>query len=291
MAAIAAATFAPAACSEKKGGLMLSVNTDMQVPKDVSLTSVTVFTNDAVKFNTLGRVRPDGIVELPSTLAIAEPDDENATVRVRVMAFQSQKPRVLRDIRTTVPKKGRIAYLRIPLNFLDDASATGTLPPEQLEAAPPREFDATPFLTTCPDPLQTSIDGVCKDTFVDSSTLPDWDPSLVKAEEQACFDPAACLADAKEVDVDLATCSVAGQDVTKLNLAFKTSETGICLKPGECFEKWTPSFGPRGAVAKGSCPESGGKGNGAFFRVNSSHDGCGSIRTTADAKDLADLSA
>ena len=113
------------ACADKKGAVMLAINTDMRAPKDVNAVSITISTNGAIKHSFIGRVTPQGEVLLPATLAIVEPDDASATIRIRVMAFQDRRPRVLRDIRTTVPTGGRTALLRIPLNFVNDGMVVG----------------------------------------------------------------------------------------------------------------------------------------------------------------------
>ena len=119
------ATAVVGACADKKGALMLAINTDMKAPKDVNAVSVTISTNGAIKHSFIGRVTPQGEVLLPGTLAIVEPEDKSAIIRIRVMAFQNQKPRVLRDVRTTVPPDGRTALLRIPLNFVNDGKVGG----------------------------------------------------------------------------------------------------------------------------------------------------------------------
>jgi hypothetical protein len=119
------ATSVVGACADKKGAVMLAINTDMRAPKDVNAVSITISTNGAIKHSFIGRVTPQGEVLLPATLAIVEPDDASATIRVRVMAFQNQRPRVLRDVRTTVPTGGRTALLRIPLNFVNDGMVVG----------------------------------------------------------------------------------------------------------------------------------------------------------------------
>src|SRR5258708_28491476 len=126
---VAAASLAAAASGSApgKGSLVVAISTDMQTPKDIDIVSVFVSTNSVPKLDFLGRVAPDGSVTMPSTLAILEPDDPNAEVRIRVTAFLGQKARVLRDVMTTVPHQ-RTALLRVPLSFLDDGSATGTLP-------------------------------------------------------------------------------------------------------------------------------------------------------------------
>src|SRR5687767_15699577 len=99
------------ACSKDKSAIMLAVNTDMKAPKDVNAVSVTISTNNTVKHNVIGRVTPQGDILLPATLAVVEPDEENASIRIRVMAFQERKARVLRDVRTSIPKGGRVVLL------------------------------------------------------------------------------------------------------------------------------------------------------------------------------------
>ena len=98
--------------------------------------SVTISTNGAIKHSFIGRVTPQGEVLLPATLAIVQPDDAGATIRVRVMAFQNTRPRVLRDVRTTVPTGGRTALLRIPLNFVNDGMINGPSLPAGLVPDP-----------------------------------------------------------------------------------------------------------------------------------------------------------
>ena len=264
---------AHAACAGKKGGLMLAINTDMKAPKDVNIVSVHIQTGSAVKHNFIGRVTPEGEVLLPATLAIAEPDDPNQSIRVRVVAFQENKPRVLRDVRTTVPRDGRIALLRIPLAFVNDGiSVSGSLPtpllPPKASGGPVGSTDAgasaggdggagnvgkladefNPYDPTtsgvtpgCTDPDQTYIDGVCQDSFIDSSTLPDFSEEAVFGQGGLgnCFDPKKCFADATPVEIaGGGGCRVTldpGRDLSKLNLAMVTKDTGECTAPGKCF--------------------------------------------------------
>jgi hypothetical protein len=267
----------------------------MKAPKDVNAVSVTISTNGAVKHSFIGRVTPQGQVLLPATLAIVEPDDASASIRIRVMAFQDRKPRVLRDVRTTVPSKGRTALLRIPLNFVNDGSTkSAPLPDGVLPDPVPGtggttsgggnlpstsssggDFDfLSSFQPDCPDfENQTWIDGACKDNYVDSSALPDFDADLVgnSANPGSCFDVAKCFgsaslvgdttpvprADAGTVDgsdggavvdggaasppsgvtLDRSTCTLQlnGADPARLNLAIVTPDTGECVRPNECY--------------------------------------------------------
>lgn len=241
-------------CGAKKGGLMLAITTDLQTPKDISVVSLTIKSGSAVKHNIIGRVRPDGTVEMPGTIAIVEPDDPNLTIRVRVIAFQDRKPRVLRDIRTTVPRAGRTALLNVPLTFVNDGSATGELPAQFLPPGPgvpvgpvtEDEFDpyGASVVSLCADPDQTVIDGACKDSFIDSATLPDYDDTLVfgaQGRSGPCFAPPACLAGAKPFAAASVVVDAAGRCVVPLagpaanvNLALATTDTGACFD-GRCF--------------------------------------------------------
>jgi hypothetical protein len=221
------------ACADKKGALMLAINTDMRAPKDVNAVSVTISTNGAIKHSFIGRVTPQGEVLLPATLAIVEPQDKAATIRIRVMAFQDRKPRVLRDVRTTVPASGRTALLRIPLNFVNDTKLVGPSLPVGIVPDPvpgtggttsggapttggadggtddtgggafgtsAADFDfMNAFQPPCPNIQDdTVIDGECADNYVDPETLPDFDSADLgdSTDVGTCFDLARCFAGA-----------------------------------------------------------------------------------------------
>ncbi|MBX3205162.1 MAG: hypothetical protein KF764_08840 [Labilithrix sp.] len=262
------------ACGEKKGGLMLAVTTDMLAPKDVNVVSVSIQVGPQIKYNFIGRVTPEGEVLLPATLAIIEPDDPNAAIRVRVIAFKETKPRVLRDVTTTSPRAGRIALLRMPLSFVNDDSATGALPADNVPAkaaslgtrdlrplADPFNPYGAEVVSACTDPDQTMIDGECASSMVDSSTLPDYSDDLVfpGGDRSKCFTTATCFTGWREVvDVDLDACTAPkGGDVT--NVALLTTDTGACRPSGECFvpidrsdEGWRDE-GDRVRLPKGVC--------------------------------------
>lgn len=265
------------ACGGDRGAIMLAVTTDMQAPKDVNAVSVTVLTNNVPKFNTIARVTPEGEVLLPATLAIVEPDDPNASIRIRVMAFKDQKPMVLRDVRTTVPRDGRIALLRLPLNFVNTGSVAGAAPladgvlpapapgstgtsnlaPQELASSGEFPFDT--FVPNCPNPdTETWIDGECKDSYVDSSKLPEYSEAEVfGAGGQgggACFDVDACFktvehpplpqsaepakdTSTKSVTLDAASCQLdlGGADPNAFNVAIVTSSIGKCVEDGVCL--------------------------------------------------------
>lgn len=254
------------ACGDQKGALVVAVSTDMKAPKDVSAISLSVSTNGVLKFSALGRVTPLGDVLLPATLAVAEPEDRDASVRIRVMAFQDRRARVLRDVRTTVPHGGRIALLRLPLSFVNDGSVTGVLP--EGVALPPVKMadgsgggttdalDPGMYVPNCPSPEQTWIDGECQDAAVDSSALPEYSDEKVFGAggsatdtSTSCFDPVKCFAASVVVSerddtgkkgalvLDRGACTIAlgGVEPATLNLAIVTPDTGECLRDGACY--------------------------------------------------------
>jgi hypothetical protein len=273
-----------AACSApSKGALVLAISTDMQAPKDINVVSVYITTNGVPKFNYLGRVLPDGTVSLPSTLALVEPDTQGAPVRIRVIAFQTQangdaNARVLRDVLTTVPHQ-RTALLRLPLDFIDDGSGTGTIQAENVPEGPGSvadgisQFDAAMIQSKCDfDNLkQTSINGVCTGAAVDSSNLQPYADSEVFGDAgltaigapQSCFDVTTCFAGATTVTgLGTQQCSFplpSGADVANLNVAL-VGATGACTTPTQCYvplpndpaEGWTIT-GNMVVLAPGVC--------------------------------------
>jgi hypothetical protein len=250
---------AAAACSAPpKGALILAVSTDMQTPKDIDIVSVFVSTNGTPKFDFLGRVQPDGTLSLPATLAVVEPDDPQAEVRVRVVGFQGQRARVLRDVRTTVPHQ-RTALLRLPLSYLDDGSARGTLPAQYVPSAasgvPDGETkfdptDLTVIQSSCAlDGSQTSVAGTCADSSLSASKLPDYADEGVFGDggteaRPSCFSVQECFASSAAVAPSMITTAADGscsfalsatQAGRKWNCALATTDgTGACVG-GQCL--------------------------------------------------------
>jgi hypothetical protein len=251
-----------AACSApSKGALILAISTDMQAPKDIDVVSLYIVTNGVVKFDYMGRVLPDGTVSLPSTLALVEPEVLDAPVSIRVTAFQTQpdgsaKARVLRDVLTTVPHE-RTALLRLPLDFLDDGSVTGTLPatyvPDPANGVPEGDTSYGPtdpvpsdpgYLTTVCDYSQglTSVAGSCVSDAIDSSQAPDYADNEVFGDGgtvtvPACFAVTNCFQQ-KTVQQNIAMASdgscnfpiAAGENGQNWNCALATTDgTGTCI--------------------------------------------------------------
>ena len=274
-----ATVLAGASCSATpKGALVLAISTDMQAPKDVNIVSLFITSDSAVKLDYLGRVLPDGTVALPATLAIVEPDNPGAEIRVRVTAFRDQTARVLRDVVTTVPH-ARTALLRLALDWIDDGDVNGTLPslyvPGSMSGGVPVADGVTTYSPidepgavlrpTCSfvDNL-TMVDGRCVDATVDSSGLPDYTQAAVygaggigsDGSPVDCFDVPSCFATAAPVaGLQASSCSFplpAGADPATFNLALVTQSAGACVAPGRCLVPLAIAPGAGWTIAGGT---------------------------------------
>jgi hypothetical protein len=230
------------------GALSLSIDTDMQTPKDLDTISVFVTEGPDVKLDEVYLVAPLGTVSLPWELTL--PDGPGASVQIRVIGYLGATALVLRDIQTTVPQ-GVTALLRVPLDFIDKGSASGTLPsmydPSGGAAVPEgtSTFNPDVITSTC-DPMQdcemtgancqTMINGVCGSAILNSSTLP---TAPADGGAPACFEVATCFAEAAVVaNLDMPSCSFplpSGASTTTLNVAVVTSSTGACPSTRQCY--------------------------------------------------------
>lgn len=211
-------------CSpEPNGQLMLAVQTDMSLPKDIDAIRIEVFNEGVPKFRKdyerLGTF--DGEIRLPGTLALIAPDEPDSSITISVsarMGGANGKVRVLRQVVTTVPQD-RIASLQIPLRFVCDGSG---------------EDENGEAVNTCPEG-QTCIAGSCADRAIDSSTLPDYEEDDIFAGG-TCFDPVACWSFPVIAEVDESDCSIAApdEDEDAFNVALAVEGDGICGSAG-CF--------------------------------------------------------
>lgn len=110
------------ACSADKekarGQLMLALQTDMELPKDVSSVRIMVLVSGAPRFDRSYPVGPEG-AKIPATLAIVAGDDPSTPVEIKVLAFREREVRTLNRTITTIPES-RIALLRVPIEWLCD---------------------------------------------------------------------------------------------------------------------------------------------------------------------------
>jgi hypothetical protein len=244
---VAATTIAAASsgCSGDKvtqGELILAVQTDMSLPKDVDEVRIEVTSFGNVVFKNRYPVGAGGL-RIPATLGILPGANARALVTIRVIAIQRGKPRMLREVVTTVPS-ARLATLRLPIQWLSDGSAkvqgdpTATDGGTSFRSLHPAagEIGDEIIVSTCP-PEQTNIAGECVDWNVDSDTLPDYSAEDVFGGGKedgtggACFDTLGCMQDAVTVHPD-GSCTIvppaAQPGLVNVALRLPLGGDGIC---------------------------------------------------------------
>src|SRR5687768_7895966 len=140
---------------------MLALQTDMELPKDVSSVRILVLVNGAARFDRTYPVGPDG-AKIPATLAIVAGDDPSTPVEIKVLAFRGGDARTLNRTITTIPES-RVALLRVPIEWLCDGFVTDT------------GDEADDYASSCEpdgDRERACAGGECRDVFVDVAELP-----------------------------------------------------------------------------------------------------------------------
>jgi hypothetical protein len=232
------------ACSGNKepapGQLMLSIQTDMAIPKDVDTVRIEVSAYGNLLFGNDYQVGASGL-RIPATLALVAGKDPAAPVRIRVIARKggnNGKARVLREVVTTVPTD-RIAMLRIPIHWLCDGSAVEQTPGD--------------VQSSCTQG-QVCVAGTCQDPSLRVTSLETFAPEAVFGGASGpgvggtCLDTVACFSQGQQAAVDLATCTVpvpsGGAGVNVAVLRAPNTEgicgTQACLVPldAESAEGW-----------------------------------------------------
>lgn len=212
---------------EKLGQLMLTLQTDMAVPKDIDSVRIEVRSFGMLQFAsdlTLG----SGGLKLPATLGVVAGKDPTAPVNIRVIAFQNSVPRVLREVVTTVPSD-RVATLPIGLNWL----CAG-------ERSVKQDIQGE-VQSTCPT-NQTCIAGSCGSVETQSEQLKDYTEAEIfgggTAEgEGKCFDLSACFATTFPVPAMQPNCRMTipqGQGTSAVNFGLRSQNggAGVCGQNG-----------------------------------------------------------
>jgi cysteine-rich repeat protein len=197
-----ATAFVLAGCGdeEKRAGLVLALQTDMSIPKDVDTVSIEVSTYGSIRFSESYPVGKDG-VHIPATLTLLPAEDASTPVTIRVLSWQKGEARTLRRVVTTVPDN-REATLRVPIEWLCDGQI---------------EKDGEAVVSSCKKEGESCVAGTCAPDAVDSAVLPDFVPGSVfggaTADGQGtCFDTSPCFANnvaASELGLDLEACTLA----------------------------------------------------------------------------------
>jgi hypothetical protein len=210
-----------AGCSAKPPGqLVLVIQTDVSIPKEIDTIRIEAFNNGTPKFqNDYDKIGPDSDeIQLPGTITLVASDKPSDAISIVVSARSMGAqgvPRIVRTVVTTIPAT-RTAMLPLPLSFLCYGQAT-------LDAA------GDDAISSCSNG-ETCIGGTCQSDTVDSTTLPDYSAGAVSGDG-SCFDAATCW-DAPVVAAVDATCSIA--NVSDVNIALQTEGLGICGSVG-CF--------------------------------------------------------
>ncbi len=221
---------APSCTPLPVGETMLVLQTDLSLPKDIDKLTIDVLVRGELRNTSiLTDVGADGSLLIPASLGITldleKGTDASTPVTLRATAFQKNKPRIIREVVTTVPKD-RVAALKMPIQWLcwDQVAIDAEGKPA----------------TSCPTPDQTCVAGECVDKTVDSSTLEDFAPERIFGGgtgtngDGTCFDTSACFTGSVDAEATL----VGGECLIKasgdVNVAIRVNTAGIC-GPAGCF--------------------------------------------------------
>ncbi len=177
---------------------MVSIQTDLSIPKDVTAVRVEILSFGALKFEQDYQVGPSG-VRIPASLGVLAADDPDDPVTIRVIALKGATARILRQVTTAIPKD-RVALLRMPVHWLCD-DTVDTLGFNQ-------------YQNKCGDGQSCHL-GRCEPDAVDHATLPTFKPELVfggakkPGQGGACFRTEQCFDAGYSVSVDASSCSFA----------------------------------------------------------------------------------
>ena len=240
-----------AACSDP-GEIVLVVQTDMNIDKDIDKVRIEVLTGDgAVALR--GEYGTDkGDLKLPGTLGIRSSLNPEQELTIRVSGELDGAVRVVRDVRTTLPGSG-VVMLRAPLQWLCDSAE-------------------------CPG-QGTCIAGSCASSGITSSTLQPYAAADVfgggsgsgSGVDGECFDTVQCFSGAKDIVPEKSDlpCSIPGSGGGSFNIALRTEGDGFC-GPDGCFipldaesdigwREISGSDGPRIQLPAAVCTHLGGK--------------------------------
>jgi hypothetical protein len=240
------------ACNEEepKGGLVVVVDTDFGLDKDIDHLRFEAIQNNRPLVSEDSDFGPNGL-KLPASFHIPTTSDKSP-VQLRAVAFKGGIARVQRDAVTPIPTS-YVGYLRLPLNYLCDGMATG-------------DGDST-----C-DAGLTCVQGACEPVEVPDSAIarsPTPGPGgTIPISGAACFDVASCFTAAASVQPDESDCSIPlpeGADESQINLGIQLElgAEGVC-NAGGCWvvverglEGWSLE-GSRLSLPKALCQRTDG---------------------------------
>jgi hypothetical protein len=184
--------------SQYGGEITVVLTTDLQPTKDLDAIEVEVVHHGRTQWSNVYPLGP-GNTLLPATVGIADLAGDTAPLTIQVTGSLQGVPRIYREATTTVVN-GVNAMLRMPLDWLCDGSAPGSMPKVKGTLGP------------CPV-NQTCVAGACASSSVDSSKLPVYQASKIFGGASgpnasgSCFDVAACFeTEAPLLQVNLNDC-------------------------------------------------------------------------------------
>lgn len=209
------------------GSVMLAISTDMYVDKDVSRVDIVVQPARGPLQSTQINLFPELEGQfLPGTFSIIEGSEPGELVRVRVIARQDSRVRVVREAALKVPRQ-RTALLSMPIQWLCDGQV---------------RQEGQLHRSDCDDGF-TCISGSCQPEEIDETTLPDYEIQDVFGGGDAtgggsCFDTLECFRTTMEPVLNVDTCrfSVPGEDHLNVAVVLPPGASGHCTS-SEC---WIP---------------------------------------------------
>jgi hypothetical protein len=219
-----------------RGQLMVVLQTDMSLPKDVTQVKILVKMGGKPYHDKNYIIAPgeNWKEKLPATLAVvASVDDPTPRVEVTVVGLRKTEARVFAQAVTTIPEE-RTATLFVPIQWLCEGQV----------AELPKDAG---YVSTCEPKngkAQACRAGTCEDVTVDEEDLDDYDPSDVfggadDPKDGLCFDTLKCFQTSFPV-VPNEDCIVelGVPEGYELNLALFNPENGdgICNSAGDrCY--------------------------------------------------------
>ncbi len=254
--------------------IMLALQSDMSLPKDVNKVRIQILENGNFKFDHSYDVGGPNDEKIPATLAVA--GDPGTSVEVRVLGFRGSEARTLNKVITTIPDQ-RIALLRVPIQWLCEGYV--------------RDVGLDTYETTCSGD-NACIGGECKPVAQNSQSMPDYSPAAVfggstrQGGNGKCFSTETCMDSGFDVQPNMSDCSVdvmAG--AAQLNFAVRTpmGGDGICSS-NNCYVPLDKSdeFGWRDETTGGTGDTvDAGSGEGGATSVRDG--GIGATSTGTDA--------
>jgi len=239
-ALIAALIPAALSCSAQTGELLVVIQTDMELPKDIDNIRLEI-TSSGVPFHAdeYEDLGASGGLKLPATIGITTPNDSSRPVTIRVIARRGKQVRVLREATTTVPDD-RIATFHMPFSFLCD----GLAKEDEITKALSNDGCAADETCIAGECAPINLGAPPSETYIEEDVFGGGAPG----GDGTCFDVTGCMEggslvtpvtrdnpDQAEVGATPMICSIeVDPSAGDMNLAILTETSGMCGEGG-CF--------------------------------------------------------